>query len=289
MPRALKVFGWFAAALVTCAVLLLVAFLVLRGGRALSPELIFGDTPWLDAVSGQKPVFDGLWPAIVGTLALVGLSAVIALPLGILSGVWLSEFGRGRVGRLVSTSVDLLAGIPSIVMGLFGFGLILALRRSFAPDANTGLILSAGCIALLVLPYLIRTTEVSLEGLPETLRLLGPSLGMSSWKSTWHILLPAASRGILSGAILAVGRAAEDTAVILLTGAVASGGIPRHLTDHFEALPYKIYYLSANHRNASELDLAFGAALMLLCLTGSLFLLAAWLQRSLEKRWAAER
>jgi phosphate transport system permease protein len=289
LSKAFRIFGWLSTALVACAVLLLVIFLLMRGGRALSAGLIFGDTPWLEAVTGAKPVFGGLWPAIVGTLALVGLSAAMALPLGILSGIWLSEYGRGRLGRLVSTCVDLLAGIPSIVMGLFGFGLMLALRRSFFPDANTGLILAASCIALLVLPYLIRTTEVSLEGLPETLRLLGPSLGLSRWKSAWHVLLPAASRGILSGAILAVGRAAEDTAVILLTGAVASGGVPRRLSDNFEALPYKIYYLSANHRNASELDLAFGAALILLLLTGSLFVIAAWLQRGLEKRWAAEQ
>jgi phosphate transport system permease protein len=103
------------------------------------------------------------------------------------------------------------------------------------------------------------------------------------------VQLPAASRGVLSGVILAVGRAAEDTAVILITGAVANAGLPSRLTDKFEALPFTIYYLTAQHRTPAELDRAFGAALILLGMTSVLFCFAWWLHRSLEKRWIARR
>ena len=95
-----------------------------------------------------------------------------------------------------------------------------------APQANTGLLLSASCLALLVLPYLILMTQTALEALPHELRLAGLSLGFTPWQNIVHVLLPAAGRGILSGVILAVGRAAEDTAVILLTGVVANSGLP---------------------------------------------------------------
>jgi phosphate transport system permease protein len=102
---------------------------------------------------------------------------------------------------------------------------------------------------------------------------------MSQWQSIRHVLLPAAGRGIESGIVLAIGRIAEDTAVILMTGVVASAGIPERLTDHYEALPFAIYYLAAEHRNAVELDRAFGAALILLCLSTTLLMLAIGLTR----------
>ena len=165
-------------------------------------------------------------------------------------------------------------------MGLFGFALILFLRQTFLPQANTGLLLAAGCITLLVVSYLILTTQTSLEGLPETLKVAGLGLGFTTWQNTCHILLPAASRGIFGGVILSVGRAAEDTAVILLTGVVANAGLPRSVTDKFEALPFNIYYLAAEHRTPTDLDRGFGSALVLLALTGVLFLVAHLLHRA---------
>jgi phosphate transport system permease protein len=99
------------------------------------------------------------------------------------------------------------------------------------------------------------------------------------------VLLPLAGRGIVSGVILAIGRAAEDTAVILLTGVVTHAGIPGSQVDKFEALPFRIYYLAAEHRNQQELDQGFATALVLLFLTVLLFLSAALLQRGVERRW----
>jgi phosphate transport system permease protein len=264
----------------------LVGFLLVRGGSTLGPSLLFGDTAWLDAVTGRRPVFDGIWPALVGTLTLVALSSAIAIMVGIAAGIYLAEYAGRRVRAVLGLAVDVLAGVPSVVMGLFGFALILFLRRTFLADAQTCLLLSAVCIALLVLPYLARATHNTLRGLPEHVRLIGPGLGLTRWQNLRHVLLPAASRGLLSGAVLAIGRAAEDTAVIMLTGAVFLSGAPRGLLQKYEALPYRIYVLAAEYRDDAELAQGFGSALVLFLLTAVLLACATWLQRSLERRWS---
>jgi phosphate transport system permease protein len=281
----LKGFAWFSPLPVLGCLALLLGFLLLRGLKSIDLTLFFGDTDWLAALIGDKPVFDGIYPALAGTFTLVALSLAISIPIGISSGIYLAEYASRRWQSSLGFMVDLLSGTPSIVMGLFGFTLILALRRTLLPNARTGLFLAAVCIALLVLPYVIRTTQSALQAIPGHLRLLGPSVGLSKWQTIRRILLPLAGRGILSGVILSIGRASEDTAVILLTGVVAHAGLPRSLWDKFEALPFRIYYLAAEHRNQGELDQAFGTALVLLSITGVLFIVAYFFQRSVEKRW----
>ncbi|MDL2284263.1 ABC transporter permease subunit [Oxalobacter sp. OttesenSCG-928-P03] len=277
--------SWLSTGAVLAALGVLLVFLLKKSASGWSTALFFGDTPAFDALFRGAPVFDGLWPACVGTLALVLLSMVIAIPAGVATGIYLAEYTQGRFRECLSFCVDVLAGMPSILVGLFGFALILFLRRTFAPDANTGLLLSALCLAMLVLPYLISTTRLSVAGLPVQLRLTGASLGLSHGQIVWRILLPAALPGIFSGIILAIGRAAEDTAVILLTGAVANAGTPSSLTGKYEALPFHIYYLAAEYQSQQELTQAFCAAVVLLCLTGVMFACSRWLQRKLEQRW----
>ena len=281
------VLGWSAVsvAVVLGAIGSLLAFLLGRSLPVLDLHLFFGDTPVLAAVFGREPVWDGLFAACAGTVALVALASLMAIPIGMGGGIALSLYLRGPWARALRFSANALAGVPSIVMGLFGFSLVIFLRHTVAPEANTSLLLSALCIALLVLPYTINATAQSLETLPEELRLLGPSLGMTSWQSLRRILLPAASRGILGGVVLSMGRAAEDTAVILLTGVVAQGGLPRGLFDKFEALPFTIYYLAAQYQSEHDLNKGFGAALTLLVLTALLFCIARALQARMEKEW----
>ncbi|MFB0936347.1 MAG: ABC transporter permease subunit [Propionivibrio sp.] len=283
--RAVCILSWVSALTVPAVLWTLMGFLLWRGAPGWSLALFFGDTAPLDALLRGAPVFDGLWPACLGTLALVGLAAGIAVPLGVASGVYLAEYASGRSRQVFSFCADLLAGIPSILMGLFGFALILLLRRTVAPAANTGLLLSALCLSLLVLPYLISTTRLSIEGLPQELRLAGACLGLSHGQVVGRILLPAAMHGVFSGIILAVGRAAEDTAVILLTGVVANAGTPSSLTGKYEALPFHIYYLAAEHQSTAQLTQAFASALVLLCLTGLMFAAARLLHARLEKKW----
>ncbi len=279
------IWSWITTAGVFLIVGWLLWFLISRGLPTFGNELFFGDLPVWQAISGQVRVWDALWSACVGTLLLVLLAALMAVPLGIASGIYLACFASTPFKRLLSLSVELLAGTPSIVMGLFGFALILFLRNTFLPDANTCLLLAAICLALLILPYLIFTTQAALESLSTDYRLIGPSLGLNQLQTLFYILLPAASRGIMGGVILSLGRAAEDTAVIMLTGVIANAGLPHGLFGKFEALPFRIFYLAAEYQTPAELDSAFGTALVLLCLTGILYGSAFVLHKTLEWRW----
>lgn len=262
----------------------LLGFLLLRGLPVLGPELFFGDTPALDALLGKRPVFDGIWPALAGTLCLVGLTLGLALFPGVGCGIYLAEYAGPRMRALAGGAIDMLAGTPSIVMGLFGFTLILFLRRTLAPDSNTCLILAALCLALLVLPVLIISTAEALAAVPADLRLTATALGLSQRQSLRHVQLPYAARGIWGGVILALGRSAEDTAVIMLTGVVANAGLPAGLTAKFEALPFTVYYLAAQYQNQEELGRAFGAALVLLLLAGGLIALARLIEAGYRQR-----
>ena len=285
----LKVLSYAAALLVLSAFSLLFGFLLLKGLPMLNLRLFFGDTSAYDAVIRLRPVWDGIWPAFAGTFYLLALTMAMALVPGIGCGVFLARFAEGRTRELLSLAVDLLAGVPSIVMGLFGFVLILFMRRTFAPAATTCVMLAAFCLALLVLPSLVVTTRGALESLPVKLAESGRALGFSEKQLLRHLLLPAAAEGILGGVMLAMGRAAEDTAVIMLTGVVINSGLPAGLASKFEALPFLIYYTAAQYTDEAELTRGFGAALVLLLLSSSL-LGAAWLlQRGMKRRWRGVR
>jgi len=281
----LRGWSWLATVTITLVIGFLVWFLLSRGLPTLNQQLFFADVPILSAVFGQVRVWDALWPACVGTLSLVLLAALMAVPLGVASGIYLACFATNPFKRIMSLSVELLAGTPSIIMGLFGFALILFMRNTFSPQANTNLVLAAGCLALLILPYLIFTTKAALESLSTDYHLLGPSLGLNQIQTVLYVLLPASGRGILGGVILAIGRAAEDTAVIMLTGVIANAGLPQGFLGKFEALPFRIFYLAAEYQSPNELNSAFGTALVLLCLTGSLYCGAFALHKTLEWRW----
>lgn len=275
----------FAVLLVFLCIATMVAFLLVNGVPVLGSKLLFGDTPPLDAILGTRPVWDGLWPALVGTLCLMALTICIALFPGIGCGIFLAAYAGPRWKRIMGNAVDMLAGTPSIVMGLFGFTLILFLRRTFFPDANTCLLLAACCLAILVLPVLIVSTREALEAVPEHLRLTASSLGMTKEQYLWRVALPAASRGIWSGVILAVGRSAEDTAVIMLTGVVVNAGLPAGISAKFEALPFAIYYIAAQYQTQEELMLGFGAALLLLILASGMLLTARGIEAGYQRRW----
>ncbi|MGI2258861.1 PstA family ABC transporter permease [Shewanella sp. GXUN23E] len=259
-----------AAALLLCIVSVL-GFILLSGMPAMNITLFFGDTDPLAAIMGWAPIWEGIWPACVGTMAVVGGALLLALLPGLATGIWLATAKTGRTHMLLELAVDILAGIPSVLMGLFGFTLILLLRHWLLPSANTSLALSAVCLALLVIPYLAVATRTAIQALPASLTLTALSLGMTHWQTLWSVLLPCAQRGIRGGIMLAFGRAAEDTAVIMLTGAVVNAGLPGGIFERFEALPFTIFYYSAQYQSDAELQMAFGAALTLLCLTATVF------------------
>ncbi len=283
--RLLKTGAPFAVMLLFFCVAGLLVFLAAKGVPTLGKELFFGDTPVLAAMLGRQPVWDGLWPAFVGSICLVGITLCLALFPGVGCGVFLAEYASPKIKAAAGAAIDMLAGTPSIVMGLFGFTLILFLRRTFMPEANTCLLLAAGCLALLVLPVLIVSTREALEAVPQDLKLTAVSLGFSKERRIRHVQLPAAAPGIWSGIILALGRSAEDTAVIMLTGVVANAGLPAGISAKFEALPFYIFYLTAEYQTQEQLMRAFGASLVLLLLAGGLILLAGFMGAKYRRRW----
>lgn len=267
-------FSWTSALVLTGGFAVILGFLVVQGMPSLSIDLVFADTKISDALLLKRQVFGGLFPAMTGTFLLVLLSMAIALPLGLSTGIWLSEYAPPGLKGGFSFIMDILAGIPSIVVGLFGFSITIFLHHHYKGRIFPCLLISALSLAFLVLPYIVKTTQGALESLPLNLRLTAPSLGASKLENIIHVLLPSALSDIISGVVLAIGRCAEDTAVIMLTGVVATAGIPKSVFSSFEALPFYIYYISSEYADHSELIKGYGAALILLSICTGLFVLA---------------
>jgi phosphate transport system permease protein len=214
---------------------------------------------------------------------LVVLALLMAAPVGIGAGIYLGVYARGRMKRWLSFWFELLASIPSILVGLFGFVLIMVLHRIFA-EALPSLGLAAFSIAILVQPYIIKATQLGIEETPLDSVVLAYALGATREQVVTSVMLPHALPHILKGLLLALVRAAEDTAVIMLTGAVASYGIPRALTEPFEALPFFIYTTTAEYRDPTELGAVFVAAWLLVGLAGFFVVLASTIRSDDQPR-----
>lgn len=276
--------SWGCGTVLVGSLLSLILYLLYHGIGSLGRELIFGDVAPLQALLLREHVFDGLFPAICGTLMLVVLSVAIAIPVGISAGIYISEYAGERFRRIAGIFTDILSGVPSIVVGLAGFSLALFLHNHFSGRIYPCLIFSALSLACLVLPYIIRTTEVSLSNISDDLRKTALALGATRLQLVMRVLIPNALGGIASGIILAIGRCAEDTAVIMMTGVVASSGLPGSVFDHYEALPFYIFYISSEYGSRAELATGFGAALILLVICAALFLTSMVIKRQVKNR-----
>ena len=272
--RLLTGFSCTSALLLTAGLAAIIGFLIVKGLPSLNLELIFADTSVQDAVFLRQQVFDGLFPAMAGTLFLVFLSIGLALPLGLATGIWLAEYAPPYLKKSFGIIVDILAGIPSILVGLFGFSITIFLHTYYNNRIFPCLLISALSLAFLVLPYIVKMTQGAIESIPLHIRLTAPSMGASKFENIFYVLLPSSLSDILSGIVLAIGRCAEDTAVIMLTGVVASAGIPKSVFSNFEALPFYIYYTASEYADHSELIRGYGAALILLMICTGLFILA---------------
>ncbi|MDR2884745.1 MAG: ABC transporter permease subunit [Deferribacteraceae bacterium] len=243
----IRYYGMIISIAVTAVVLGLLLFIVINA------------LPALPSISILKA-------PLMGTLRLLLLSCLIAAPMGLSLGVYMSEYANRRTERGLVTLFESLAGLPSIIVGLFGFIMILFIRKFLFP-ANTSLLLSAFCLAVLVLPALALNTYTALRGVGNDIRLSAAAVGLPKQVTIFKIIVPQASEGIISGVLLAAGRCAEDTAVIIMTGAVATTGLGVGILDKFEALPFFIYYTSANYQDENQLAQVFAASLLLLIIT----------------------
>lgn len=240
----------------------------------------------------------GIGPAILGTLGLMIGTVVLALPLGVFAAIYLTEYAKkGPLVRLIRTAIVNLAGVPSIVHGLFGLvvfriylgGWLDAFQNSREHVwQNRTLLWGAATLAILVLPIIITATEEALQTVPQSFREGSLGLGATKWQTIRKVVLPAAVPGILTGAILGVGRAAGETAPILFTAAVGFSTVvqvPSPSTPVL-ALPYHLFYLVTEALNAPD-QLKYGVALTLLLLVFAVNLSAIVLRTRLRKarRW----
>jgi len=220
----------------------------------------------------------GIAPAIVGTLYLVAGAIALALPLGVGAAIYLNEYTQeGIITKIIRGGADLLNGTPSIVFGLFGFAFfVLYLKWGFS------LLAGQITLAFMVLPTIIRTTEEALKSVPISIREGSLALGASKWQTIQKVVLPPASPGILTGAILGIGRAAGETAPIMFTAVVFSSFIPGSVFEPVNALPYHLFILSTSVPASQQYQA--GTALVLLLLVIGIYLSAILLRNRFRKK-----
>lgn len=200
----------------------------------------------------------GMKHAIVGTLTMVTMAGLVSIPLGVLAGVFLSEFSSGKLPRLLRFSIDLLTGVPSIVIGIFAYILVVVPLKSFSALAG------AFALSIIILPIVTRSTEEILKLIPDHIREAGLALGMPRWKMIYFIVVRSNIRPLTTGVMLALSRAAGETAPLLFT-AFGSRFISYQLTGPMASLPVQIYVYAISPFDDWQRQ-AWAGAFVLICL-----------------------
>jgi phosphate transport system permease protein len=257
------------AAMVVAAVLMVIPLgfvvwtVISRGASVISWSFLTSDIPPSVMPAGQG----GMGPAVLGTLLITGLATLMAVPLGVLGAIYLNEYGgRGPLARIVRLMSDVMTGVPSIVMGLFIFS-IWVLHFGFSGFAGA---LALGC---LMLPIVIRSSEEMLKLVPDPLREASYALGATKARVTLTVVLPAAIGGIVSGALLAVARAAGETAPLLFTILTVTAANANLFSGANTALSAQIF-VNASSPYPGAQDRAWGAALTLIVIAFVLMIAA---------------
>ncbi|MDP3790259.1 MAG: phosphate ABC transporter permease PstA [Candidatus Omnitrophota bacterium] len=234
---------------------LIVAIIIQRGLPAINWQFL-SDIPRQGMRAG------GIFPAIVGTIYLVIGAIIFALPIGLFAAIYLSEYSKDNLlTRLVRLAIVNLAGVPSVVYGLFGLALFVVFFK-FGSSILSGSL----TLGIMILPVIIATSREALKSVPYSFREVSLSLGASKWQTIRHIVLPNAIPGILTGTILEIGRAAGETAPILFTvAAFYLPQLPNSIFDQAMALPYHLYAISTQVPNVDE-KIRYGTAFVLLAL-----------------------
>lgn len=239
-------------ALLVVPVLAILGLLVVRGAPALSLEFLFSD-PVRGMTAG------GIWPAIVGTMWLVGVSLAVAAPIGVLAAVYLNEYaGDTWYTRIIHLAIVNLAGVPSIVHALFGVGAFVLFFHF-----GTSILSASLTLAIMTLPVIIASTKEALSAVPMSFREACWNVGASRWQTIRHVVLPNSIAGILTGVILQVSRAAGETAPILFTGAaVFVPFLPTSVNDQCMALSTHLFTVATQVQHVPE-KVTYGTALVL--------------------------
>lgn len=253
--------------------LAIIGLLVIKGSPAISLEFLF-DSPSAGMTAG------GIFPAIVGTLWLVGVSLAIAAPIGILAAIYLNEYAADNwVTRLIHLAIVNLAGVPSIVHALFGVGAFVLFLH-----LGTSILAASLTLAVMTLPVIIASTKEALAAVPLSFRQACWVLGASRWQTIRHVVLPNSVQGILTGVILQVSRAAGETAPIMFTGAAFYlPFLPESVRDQCMALSMHLFTLSTQVPGVPE-AMPYATALVLLVLVMSVNLASILLRSHLRSR-----
>ena len=262
-----------AALVVVLPIFYIVGYIVVQGASAINWEFLTASPR-----DGMKA--GGLLPAIVGTLLLTLGTAIVAVPIGVGAAIYLSEYaGDNTLTRAIRIAIINLAGIPSVVYGLFGLGL-------FVIFLNFGTSILAGSLTLgiMTLPVIISTAEEALRAVPQSFRLVSVSLGGTRWQTIRRVVLPQALPGIITGVILGIERAAGETAPILFTAAAFFlPRLPSSIFDQTMALPYHLFVISTQVPGM-PVQIQYSTALVLLVFVLSLNVVATVIRRHYRKQ-----
>jgi phosphate transport system permease protein len=266
-------FLFLATLLIVVPVGLIVVIIIQKGLPAINWQFLT-DMPRQGMRAG------GIFPAIVGTIYLVAGAIIFALPIGLMAAIYLSEYSRDNfLTRVIKLAIVNLAGVPSVVYGLFGLALFVIFFKFGASILSGSLTLG-----IMILPIIITTSREALESVPQVFREVSLSLGASKWQTIRHIILPNSVSGILTGTILGLGRAAGETAPILFTvAAFYLPQLPSSIFDQAMALPYHLYVISTQVPNVDE-KIRYGTALVLLVLVLFMNLIAIVIRAKFRKK-----
>ncbi len=256
-------------------VVIILAYIIYNGYSAISVEFLT-EMPRMRMTQG------GIYPAIVGTVLLIIGSMAVALPMGIMAAIYLNEYaGENRTTWLIEMAINNLAGTPSVVFGLFGLALFV---KYFG--FGSSLLSASLTLSLLIIPVIIRSSQEALITVPKEYRDSSLALGISKWQTIRHVVLPAAIPGIVTGAILSIGRVAGETAPILLTGAAYFlPRLPDSISSQFMALPYHLFVLATSGTSITQTrPLQYGTALVLLIIVLGLNVIAVLIRRHYRQK-----
>ena len=268
-----EIAAMIAAAVVIVPIFLVILFIFINGIQAISWEFIT-QPPRNGMTEG------GIWPAILGTILLTIVTAIVVMPFGIGAAIYLAEYaGDNWFTRAIHMAIVNLAGIPSIVYGLFGLGAFVLFF-----DLGTSIIAGALTLGLMTLPIIISTSEEAILSVPQEFRVVSRSLGATHWQTVRYQVLPNALPGIITGLILGLVRAAGETAPILFTvAAFYLPELPKSLLDQTMALPYHLYVISTQVPGM-PLEIQYGTALVLLIMVLSFTVVAALIRALMRRR-----
>ena len=271
-----KAFQWFGVACTIFGLLVLAIFI----GDIIAEGIARIDWKFLTSYPSKRPEKAGLYSAMMGTLWMLVLTAIIAIPLGIGAGIYFEEYAKkSRLANILEINLANLAGVPSIIYGLLGLEIFV---RSMG--MGTSLLAGACTLSLLILPIIIVSTREALRAVPNSIRQASYGMGANTWQTIWHQILPASMGGILTGIILSLSRAIGETAPLIVTGALAYVAfVPETPMDQYTVMPMQIFNWISRPQHGFQVNAAAGI-IILLCITFLLNGIAVFLRNRWQKK-----